>query len=211
MIRAIIWDWGGVLQRTEDPAPRHQLAAELGLTWEELERAVFKSAIWQQASLGHIGSEEAWASIVTSLGLPPSQVDSFVERFFAGDQIDQRLVRLIRHLRAQGLRMGLLSNAIPPLAGRRGPMARWGREDLFDAQVLSYQVGALKPDPRMYAAILAALQVPPAEALFIDDAPANVQGAKAAGMKALQFTGQEALLRDLAAYGLDVAPPGEDD
>lgn len=209
MIRAVIWDWGGVLQRTEDPAPRRQLAAELGLAPEELERAVFESIIWRQASLGQCPSDMAWELIVASLGLPCSQVDSFVERFFAGDRVDPELVAWIRHLRAQGVRMGLLSNAIPPRAGGRSPMARWGQEDLFDAQVFSYQVGALKPDARMYAAILAALGVAPAKALFVDDAPVNVQGAKALGMEAIHFTGREALRHALMAYGLDIPLPGQ--
>jgi len=75
-------------------------------------------------------------------------------------------------------------------------------DGLFDAQVFSYQVGALKPDPRMYRAILAALDVPPEESLFIDDAPANVQGALATGMQALRFVGVDALLQDLARLGL---------
>ena len=103
--------------------------------------------------------------------------------------------------------MGLLSNAPPGRSTHAGAAGRWGMEGLFDAQVFSYQVGALKPDPRMYQAILAALDVPAAQSFFIDDAPANVLGALKAGMGAVRFTGVPVLLQHLMCQGVPL-PPG---
>jgi len=202
MIRAIIFDWGGVIQRTEDKAPRAELDRELGLPAGGVERAVFESAIFQEASLGRCSADAAWAAIAASVGWPAERVGEFVERFFAGDRIDQALVRLIRELRARGYRVGLLSNAPPGRAANSSPAGRWGMEDLFDAQVFSYQVGALKPDPRTYQAILNTLGVKAQEALFVDDSPANVAGARAAGMAAVRFVGTTALMEELRKEGL---------
>lgn len=193
-MKAIIFDWGGVIQRTEERAPREALERELGLPPGGVERAVFESEIWQRASIGQCSAEEAWGAIVAALGWPPQRVDEFVERFFAGDRVDERLVQLIRDLRARGLRVGLLSNAPPGRKHSASAAGRWGMEGLFDAQVFSYQVGALKPHPSMYVAILAALGVEAREALFVDDAPANVEGARAVGMRAVRFTDAEALI-----------------
>jgi len=139
-------------------------------------------------------------AMVSAVGDDP--VGEFVERFFAGDRIDQALVRLIRELRARGYRVGLLSNAPPGRAANSSPAGRWGMEDLFDAQVFSYQVGALKPDPRTYQAILNTLGVKAQEALFVDDSPANVAGARAAGMAAVRFVGTTALMEELRKEGL---------
>jgi len=68
-IRATLWDWGGVIQRTEDPAPRLELEAELALPAGALERAVFGSRVWELASTGRRGADEAWAAIAADLSL----------------------------------------------------------------------------------------------------------------------------------------------
>ncbi len=202
MIRAVVFDWGGVIQRTEDPTPRRALDAELGLPPGGVERAVFECDVWREASLGRVGADVAWATIGQSLGISAEALDDFVERFWAGDRVDAELTHMIHALRARGYRVGLLSNALPGRKRGASVAGRWGMEGLFDAQVFSYQVGALKPDPRMYAAILSALGAGAAETLFIDDAPANVQGARDAGMQAIQFVGREALIDELARLGV---------
>ncbi|MHB1293586.1 MAG: HAD family hydrolase [Anaerolineae bacterium] len=202
MIQGVVFDWGGVIQRTLDHGPREELDRLLGLPAGGTEEAVFGSAVWERASRGACSAEEVWGVIAAGLGLNPERVGWFVERFFAGDRIDERLVALIRHLRGQGLRVALLSNASPALKGNTSPIARWGMDGLFDVQVFSYQVGALKPDPRTYAAAIAALGLPAEALLFIDDAPANVEGARAAGMDAIHFHGVDALWGALRARGL---------
>ena len=201
-IRAVVFDWGGVIQRTEDTGPRQQLDTELGLDPGSVERAVFESRVWQLASVGGCSADHAWGTIVCSLGLPQERTDEFVERFFAGDRIDVRLVRLIRSLQRRELCVGLLSNAPPSRSAGFGLAGRWGMEGLFDAQVFSHEVGTLKPDPRTYRAALGALGVQAAQALFIDDAPTNVRGALELGMVAYQFVGTDPLLSELCRLGL---------
>jgi len=209
MIRAVVFDWGGVIQRTVDLEPRRQLNRELGLPPGGVECAVFESAIWEEASLGKCAAQVAWATIAASVGYPAERADEFVERFFAGDRVDRALLRLVRHLRSQGLRTGLLSNAPPPRSTRVGDPARWGMDGLFDAQVFSYQVGALKPDPLTYRAILQALSALPRETLFIDDSEENVRGALAMGMDAVRFVETAPFLADLSRRGLSLPPTKE--
>ena len=59
--------------------------------------------------------------------------------------------------------------------------------DLFNAAVISTQVGAIKPDRRMYEAILKALDAAPEDCLFVDDRACNLEGATAMGMRAVQM------------------------
>jgi putative hydrolase of the HAD superfamily len=68
--------------------------------------------------------------------------------------------------------------------------------------VVSYEVGATKPAPAMYAAAVDAVGVPPANCLFVDDLQRNVDGAIAFGMQAVLFTGADNLRRDLAELGV---------
>ncbi len=84
---------------------------------------------------------------------------------------------------------------------------------LFDAQVFSYEVGALKPDLRMYLAVLQKLGTPAEATLFIDDAPTNVAGAKEAGLRALCFRDVRRLAAELDYDGVEVhlRQPGDVD
>jgi putative hydrolase of the HAD superfamily len=69
---------------------------------------------------------------------------------------------------------------------------------------LSFEVGALKPDPRCYREAVRRTGMAASQCLFVDDLPANVDGARACGLQALVFTGAADLERQLAA--LDVLP-----
>jgi putative hydrolase of the HAD superfamily len=74
----------------------------------------------------------------------------------------------------------------------------------FDHLVLSHEVKAMKPEPAIYAAVLANAQAEPGECFFTDDIPAYVEGARRAGMQAEPFLGYEKLLGDLRERGVDV-------
>ncbi len=80
--------------------------------------------------------------------------------------------------------LGMLSDAMPSLIKF---MDQWGLLGLFDAAVISTQIGAIKPDPKMYEAILQGLNADPSDCLFVDDRAVNLEGAIAAGMKAAQM------------------------
>ena len=78
----------------------------------------------------------------------------------------------------------MLSDAMPSLLNF---MDQWKLLDALDAAVISTQIGATKPDPRMYAAILEKLGAAPGDCLFVDDRVDNLEGAVAAGMVAVQM------------------------
>ena len=80
---------------------------------------------------------------------------------------------VVRRARAAGLRTAVLSNA-------EGAPHPYG--DLVDAAVLSGEAGVRKPDAEAYLLVAQRLGVPPGECVVVDDLPANVRGAAAAGM-----------------------------
>ena len=82
-------------------------------------------------------------------------------------------------------RLGILSDAMPSLY----PLME-GREilSLFDAVVISTHVGATKPDPAMYRAILDRLGAKAEDCVFVDDRIVNLLGARAVGMAAIQMS-----------------------
>lgn len=84
-------------------------------------------------------------------------------------------------LRATGLRTAVITNA--PSAYQRGKIAALGLADAFDAVLISEEVGFAKPDPRIFAAACAALDVSPEEVVHVGDRlETDALGAARAGL-----------------------------
>jgi epoxide hydrolase-like predicted phosphatase len=206
-IRALIFDYGGVLMRTTDPTPRQTLEQRLGLEQGAVYEIVFGSPSWNELQLGRLSSAEFWTGVGERLGLDEQGVNDFRETFRAGDRLDEDLVALIRGLRdAQngGYRTALLSNAP---AGLRRHLARQGVDDVFDEIVVSGCEGVMKPDAAIFERTLRRLDVLAEEALFVDDFRENVDAARRAGLRAIHFSGPAPLRRQLQAFGVDIPAP----
>src|SRR5919199_6630773 len=92
----------------------------------------------------------------------------------------------IRHLKAQGLKLGLVSNVTLLPEMMREDMDRLGLLEYFDVTVFSSEEMVRKPHPRIYQAALTRLGVPAAEAVFVGDRlKEDVRGPKEAGMRAV--------------------------
>lgn len=192
-LRAVFFDLGGVIVRTEYQAPRERLAQRLGLSYDDLVRIVFESKSSREASLGRIDTEAHWEAVLQSLGLPSEHKESVRADFFAGDIIDLELVNFLRSLRP-AYKTGLISNAWPDL---RDYIVRQGLADAFDYMVISAEVGVMKPEAKIYQIALGQAQVRPNEAVFVDDFIENVYGAQVVGMHAVHFREPEETLTTL--------------
>jgi epoxide hydrolase-like predicted phosphatase len=193
-IRAVIFDLGGVLVRTEDPTPRQQLAERLGMSRDELNNLIFDSETAVQATLGEISAQAHWDAVQEGLGIPHEKFVSIPVDFWGGDTLDTELVAYIRSLRSR-YKTALLSNAWDDL--RTVLRNEWQMEDAFDVIIISAEVRCAKPEERIYRLALERLGVEPAEAVFIDDYPPNVGGARAIGMQAIRFQNPEQAKADL--------------
>lgn len=108
---------------------------------------------------------------------------------------------LMERLRAKGLQIHAITNWSAetwPIGVATHP--RLGTA--FGVTIVSGQEGLLKPDPRIYHLLCDRAGLRPADCLFIDDRAKNVEGARAIGMAAVQFTSPEVLETDLQAMGL---------
>ena len=72
----------------------------------------------------------------------------------------------------------------------------------FDTLVLSHEVGALKPDARVFLHVLGRAQAKPSEILFVDDQAANVQAARQLGIEAFRFVGPGHFIAEMQSRGL---------
>ncbi len=192
-IRAVLWDLGGVLLRTEDRTPRAQAAERLGMTYEQLEDLVFNGEMGLRAQLGEISPAELWDHILRSLHLTSEDKPWLYEAFFGGDRMDEELVAYVRSLRPR-YKTGLISNAWNDL---RPLLHRWNIADAFDTIVISGEAQIMKPDARIYCLALTNIGMEASEAVFIDDNLKNIEGARAAGLAAIRFIHRDQAVADL--------------
>jgi len=133
-----------------------------------------------EAPLTHF--ETALASELRLLDGGPVPVTGLLERMFAGSRMDESMLELFRRLHASGVPTGLLSNS-------------WGGgyphdlfPDMFDAVVISAEVGMRKPEPRIFVHAAELLGLPPAECVFIDDIEQNIAAAEELGFAGVLHT-----------------------
>jgi len=192
-IRAVFFDLGGVILRTEFQSPRERLAEDVGLTYEELVKIVFESRSSQDASIGKISEDEHWKVVTRALHRPLKEREAIQKEFFAGDIIDRELIAFIRSLRPR-YGTGLISNAWD---GLRAYMEREKLADAFDVLTISAEVGVMKPEAAIFQYALEQLEVKPKEAVFVDDFIENIAGCEAVGMRGIHFKSLEQTLKEL--------------
>lgn len=198
-IKAILFDVGGVLVRTFDQSGRRAWERRLGLPPGGAEAIVLNSEMGHRAQRGEITTAELWGWIREYLNLGEN-LDAFRDDFWRGDALDVSLVELIRELRPD-YQTGIISNANDSLLET---LANYGLAAEFDLIVGSAYEGVMKPDRAIYERALSRLGRRPPEAVFIDDAPANVAGARAVGMRAILFTPALDLRAELSALGVRI-------
>ena len=192
-IKAVFFDLGGVIVRTEFQAPRQQLAEKLGMEYDDLDRIVFNSDSGLRASMGEITSADHWALVLQRLKRPASELSLIRDEFFAGDIVDRTLVEYIRSLRGK-YKTGLISNAWSDL---RDFVVREKFDDAFDKMIISAEVGAVKPEPKIFQIALEQFGVSPNEAVFVDDFYANIEGCEKVGIKGIHFKDAESTMQQL--------------
>ena len=204
--RGLIVDWGGVLTTSIE---RSMLA------WadaDDVDLAEFREAMAQW--LGPSAGEQArWnpvaalergelavpyfeqqlaARLRTRSGLAVSP-DGLIARMFNRFEHAPDMANVVRKVRRAGFKTALLSNSW----GNDYPRDGW--DELFDAVVISGEVGMRKPEERIYAYAVAQLGLDPVDVVFVDDLPVNVRGAVDAGLIAVRHESFEQTVAELEA------------
>jgi len=150
---------------------------------------------------------DAFATSVMELAGVQVPYEDFVRAWEDIFWLNESVAQLIAFLKskAYSLYLGSNTNLLHATFYRR----QFARSlDLFDGFILSYEVGHMKPTREFFDACVTAAGVPAPECVFIDDIAENVEGARQAGMTALQYVDTPALIEDLRRAGVEV--PGGD-
>ena len=175
-------DIGGVLEVIDDSIFPGSWPERLGMSEQDF--AAQLQPLTGDATLGRLTETALHAEWQRRLGLTHGQLAEMRAdcwRWYVGT-LDRALFDWFAAVRSRQLKAGILSNSGP---GAREAERHHGFEDVADDIVYSHEVGLMKPDPAAYALTGARLSVEPHEVVFLDDAPLNVEGARAAGWHAV--------------------------
>jgi putative hydrolase of the HAD superfamily len=183
---AVLFDYGRVLSY----APSHEELLDFAALTGVSEDMFFElySNTRDHYDRGHADYQEHWRRFaeVAEIQIPPATV----ERMLAMESVmwtrlNPAMLELAREIKARGLKTAILSNMPFDLLGELRRKFDW--LDEFDVQIWSCELGVIKPDAEIYRACLTALDCEAKRALFFDDRPRNVEGAKRVGMDAHVF------------------------
>jgi putative hydrolase of the HAD superfamily len=201
-IQTIIFDFGNVVaffsyrRAAENMAVYSPLGTDAILEW------TFQSDLERLYESGQISTEDLFERVKQGLHLS-CNFEQFSHAFCDMFTPNPDVARLIPRLVGK-VPLLLLSNT-------NDLHARWFLKEYadtvahFDDLILSYKVGARKPDGRIYQECVARAGCPAGQCLFIDDMQVNVDGALACGLQAILYGPGDDLAGNLAALGVPLA------
>lgn len=192
-VDSVVFDLGNVLTLVDEERGARDLSAKVGRSPEDVFAAVFAPERKRALEKG----EQSWGAFVREccalLGskIPEADFRAIYESVLSPNTAIFPLVE--KALTACSV--GLCSNTSPvhwEVERGRLPFAQQ-----LDPAVLSYAVGALKPDAEIYRCLIEAAGLSPERIVFIDDREDNVEGARRQGIQALRFEDVSRLQHEL--------------
>lgn len=181
----IILDMGNVLlEWNKDKILRGVVKTEKD--YMILDKAIFQSGLWERLDLGTLTREELVLKVVSMIGsIYQEKVQEVVWNWPSYIEIYTEVFPLLARLKEKGHRIFVLSNTSPVfyelLEEQLSPL-----NEILDGFVLSCDIKAIKPDPKMFEEILHKYQLDPVNCIFLDDVKDNTKMAESLGIKAYQ-------------------------
>ncbi|HEX4865593.1 MAG TPA: HAD-IA family hydrolase [Acidimicrobiales bacterium] len=197
-IRAVLWDFGGVL--TTSPFDAFSAyESEFGLppgAIRTLNATNPDDNAWARFERSHIAVDEfatLFEKEATDAGL---SIDAMTLLSKLSGEIRPAMVEALRRCHER-LKTGLLTNNFILDEGSRVEDGYAPVLELFDAVIQSSTSGFRKPDPRFYATACEMLAIQPNEAVFLDDLGVNLKPARQMGMTTIKVIDPELAIAEL--------------
>lgn len=200
-IKNVVFDVGNVLVRWD---PQHIVSQVFPQQPDSLTlaRSIFKHQIWFDLNLGLITEAQALQHYHQMLGIELNTLQQMAEIIKESLILLPESVQLLKNLHQSAFNLyALTDNTHEIMAYLRQKYDFW---PLFKGVVVSAEVGCLKPSEKIYRYLLDTYQLKAEETVFIDDLAANVAGAQALGIHAVQFENIAQCIQDLQHLKIEI-------
>jgi putative hydrolase of the HAD superfamily len=203
-IKGVAFDFGKVI--CFPPAEDGSLEELAGLAG--MERTAFEALLWpnrDEYDRGTVSGVEYYRNFLARAGVFPDE--ETLKKMVVIDsaswtRINPGTVRLMEDVKKAGLKLGILSNMpheFLAMAREKFPVF-----SLPHAGIFSCESGSIKPEEKIYRDCCAALELTPAELVFFDDMPVNIEKACSLGMRGFVWQGPEAARETLRMLSVPV-------
>ena len=195
-IRNVIFDFGGVLVSWQPQQVIDSFYADPVLR-DALRAHVFHHPDWIEMDRGTYDEATVAGRFAERMGRPRAEMERLLrEHMYAALTPIEPTVALLRELHASGYRLYGLTNMSEPIFEYLERTHDFF--GLFDGIVVSSRIKLVKPEPAIYTHLRERFALDFSHSVFLDDMPANVEGARSAGLAAIRFENAEQARRELA-------------
>ena len=196
----LYFDLGKVLLNFDAERMYRQIGEVAGLGPERVREVLFHGGLQKESELGQISEREFYETFYARTGTRADR-DALILAACDIFELNEDILPVVAGLDRAGYRLGVLSNTCRSHWEHCTRRFRVLTES-FRVYALSYEIRAGKPDAAIFRAAAELARVPPEEIFFTDDIAANVDGARAAGFDAVQYTSTPELVAELRSRGL---------
>ena len=198
-IKAVIFDWGGVLIDDPGPGLMEYCARRLNVPVDKFINLFDK--LLEDYQTNSISEDKFWKLMSNGLNVEkPFEVSLWRQAFVSVYTPKDEMFALVNSLREKGYKTAILSNTeIPAL-----DFFIEQRYNCFDVQVFSCKERTRKPGKEIYEIAIKKLNCSPEQAIFIDDKKPMVEGAIKANLKAIHFQSVAQVKNELLKFGLKI-------
>lgn len=197
-IDAVVFDLGNVLISVHEERALERLCARTGKTLGAVENYILTTPFATQLAMGQVAPREFFEIVRRDLEFPGDYAE-FAAIWSEVFEPMAEMIQLARQLKGRVPRY-ILSNT--NAIHIESVLARYPFLHEMEGWVFSHEVGLMKPDRRIYELTAQRFGLTPARTVFIDDLPANVAGAAAAGWQAIQQRSAEETRAELTKRGV---------
>jgi putative hydrolase of the HAD superfamily len=198
MIKNIVFDIGNVLVKW---AP-HEVVERFfpNEDYDQLTKDLFKSQSWLDLNMGKFAEEELIKTYNRTHNIEISKLEELMKEIKASLTPLEGSFELLDRLYKAGIPLySITDNVHEIVAYLKSSYDFWPK---FKGVAMSADIGILKPNAGIYEYLLKTYSLRPEECIFFDDVLKNVEGARAVGMQAIQFTTAAACERELESLGI---------
>jgi putative hydrolase of the HAD superfamily len=210
VIRAVLWDFGGVILASPFEAFAHYERAK-GLPVDFIRGLNTRNPdtnAWARLERNEVPFDEFCRLFEAEADAAGHHIDARDMLTLLSGDVRPEMVEALRRIKAAGYKTAMLTNNWVSLDARDPEITAAGRDEvleLFDVIIESSKVGVRKPDPRFYELACEALAIEPSDAVFLDDLGINLKPARAMGMATIKVTDPDTAIAELeTALGMEL-------